>query len=350
VPGVFLAAAEASGDALGAQLAARLLRRMPELPLFGLAGPQMREAGVQSLARAEDAGGLGLVEVLRQIPSTARLLRSLGRTIDARAPSVVLTIDAPSLLLRLARQVRRPDRVNLHWVSPQLWAWRPGRVDAVAASVDTVLCLLPFEPSLYTGRVRAVFVGHPAAALPEGLVPQPAGSVALCPGSRPAEIESLWPVMREVARHIRLQRPEARFVVPVAPSVDRHALTGLDCTFVSSLQQVAGCEVAVVASGTATLELAALAVPMVVVYRVHPVTAFLARRWLTIPHVALPNVLAGRLLVPEHLQELEPAAIAQDALRWWGRREQVPRELVASLQGEGAVDRVADEVSAWLSA
>jgi lipid-A-disaccharide synthase len=350
VPGLFLAAAEASGDNLGAELALRLRKRVPELPLFGLAGPRMRQAGVEALARGEDAGGLGLVEVVRQIPSTARLLRTLGRAIDARAPSVVLTIDAPSLLLRLARQVRRPDRVNLHWVSPQLWAWRPGRVDAVAASVDAVLCLLPFEPALYAGRVRALFVGHPAVALPDALPSQPAGSVALCPGSRPAEIAALWPVLREVARQIRARRPEARFVVPVAPSVERRALTGLDCAFVSHLHELAGCEVAVTASGTATLELAALDVPMVVVYRVHPVTAAIARRWLTIEHVSLPNVLAGRPLVPEHLQELDPAAIAEDALRWWGRREQVPRALVESLQGPGAVERVADEVCAWLSA
>ncbi|MEQ1500648.1 MAG: hypothetical protein ABMB14_00390 [Myxococcota bacterium] len=236
----------------------------------------------------------------------------------------------------------------VQWVAPQVWAWRPGRVDVVARSVDAVLCLLPFEPAWFEGRVRALFVGHPAAAIRPGSAPAVGRPrIALCPGSRRSEVEALWPVLREVARRLRRVWPDVGFVAPRAPGVE---LGGLDVAYVDRMADVAGCDAAVVASGTATLELAALDVPMVVVYRVHPLTAAIARRMLTIDAIALPNVLAGRRIVPEHVQDLDPDQIAADVVAWVGRRGQVPRALIASLCGATAIDAVADEVAAWLTA
>lgn len=348
-PRLFIAAAEASGDQLGAALVSELRLRRPDLEVFGLAGPKMRSCGVDVVGHAEEASAVGIVEGIQRAPAALRLVSRLEAAVRARRPAVSLTIDAPSLSLRLQRRIVGAGAARLHWVSPQVWAWRPGRIDAVARSIDTLLCLLPFEPALYQDRVRALFVGHPAAAIrPEPDLPE--GGLALCPGSRPSEIQALWPVLREVARRVRAVHPKVRLVVPVASTVDVRMLDGLDCTYVSSLSGIARCDAAVVASGTACLEVAALDVPMVVIYRVHPLTAAIARRLLTVRHVALPNVIAGRTLAPEHLQDLDPDAIARDVLACWGRRGQVPRELMTSLRGEGAITRVTDEVERWLFA
>jgi lipid-A-disaccharide synthase len=342
---LFAAAGEASGDALLADVVAELRARTPGLRVRGVAGPRMRAAGVEAVARAEDATVLGLVEAVGALPRLARLLARLED--ELAQGDVLLTADSPSLLLRLARRAKRRGIPAVHVVSPQVWAWRPGRIDRVAAAVDVILCLLPFEPALYSGRVRALFVGHPAAAARGRPVQVPGRPVfALCPGSREREVRALWPVFREVARRLRERFPDAGFVVPVAPTVARPG--GLDAVYAGSIAEVAGADAALVASGTATIELAALDVPMAVAYRVHPLTAAIARRWLAVRNVALPNVLAGRTIVPEHLQELDPDAIAADLAALVGVRGQVPRELVASLAGEGAIGRIADEVEGWL--
>jgi lipid-A-disaccharide synthase len=347
---LFVAAGEGSGDALLAELIPELRRRVPDLAPVGVVGPRTRALGVDGLA-AERFTGLGLLEVVPRLPDLARGLAEAERLAVASGARVALTVDSPDAWLRLAPRLRRRGIAVLHWVSPQVWAWRPGRVRTVAERVDAVLCVLPFEPAWYAGRVRAVFVGHPAAAIrPAPRFTPGAPRFALCPGSRESEVRALWPVFREVARELRRRWPSCGFVVPVAPTVPRSWLGGLDATYVGSMSEVAGVDAALTASGTATIQLAALDVPQVVAYRVHPLTAAIARRLLTVRHVALPNVLAGREVVPEHLQDLDPVAIARDLAALVGVRGQVPRELVDALEGEAAIARVADEVSAWLSA
>lgn len=346
---LFVAAGEASGDALLAPVVKTLRERFPGLRVRGLAGPRLREEGVEVVAASEEVTALGLAEVATALPRLARVLGRLDRALAGA--DVLLTADSPSLLLRLCRRARARGIAAVHVVSPQIWAWRPGRAHRVAESVDALLCVLPFEPRLYEGRVRALFVGHPAAAVRPAPVATPGRPVfALCPGSRPAEVRALWPVFREVARRLRRGFPEAGFRVALAPTVTRAALGGLDATYVPGIAACAGCDAALVASGTATLELAALDVPMVVAYRVHPLTALAARRLLTVRRVALPNVLAGRTVVPEHLQRLDPDALAADLAALVGTRGQVPREVVAALEGEHATGRIADEVERWLRA
>ncbi|MCA9491102.1 MAG: lipid-A-disaccharide synthase, partial [Myxococcales bacterium] len=303
--------------------------------------------GVRTVARAEDLAAVGLVEALGVIPAARRALSALGDELHGAA--ACLTVDAPSLMLRVARRARAAGVPALHLVAPQVWAWRPGRADRVAESVDTLMCLLPFEPAWFAGRVRAVFVGHPAAVTRPVLTPVDGRpTFALCPGSRTSEVRRLWPVFREVVRALRQTWPDAAFVVPRAPTLAPSSLGGLDARVVDAVAACAHADAALVASGTATLELAALGVHQVVAYQVHPVTALAARRWLELPHVALPNVLAGRAVVPEHLQDLDPARIAADLRRLVGTRDQVPAELLASLRGEGAVRAIADEVLRWL--
>ncbi len=343
---ILVAAAEPSGDALAAAVVGELRRREPGLRFVGSAGPRMRAAGVEALVEAEALSAVGVVEALSVLGPSVRALRALDRVLPTCRLS--LTFDAPSLWLRLARKARARGVPAIHVVAPQVWAWRPGRVRRIADAVDTLLCLLPFEPAWFQGHVRAVFVGHPAAAIRP--VPTPVDgrpTLALCPGSRPAEVARLWPVFREVARAVRRREPDAAFVVPRAPSLPPDALGGLDAREVASLGACAHADAALVASGTATLELAALDVPMVVAYRVHPLTAAIARRTLRIPRVALPNVLAGREVVPERLQELDPERLADDLLGLVGTRGQVPRSLVAELEGERAVGHIADEVLRW---
>ncbi len=347
----WIAAAEASGDALGAGLAVELRRRRPDVSLRGIAGPRMRAAGVEPVVRAEDLTTFGLAEAAVRAPrvawSIARAMRNLARD----PPSLLVTIDSPDMMLRLGRSARRIHIPAIHWVSPQIWAWRPGRVDRIASSVDSLLCLLPFEPSLYAGKVRAVFVGHPAAGIvPDPIPPRGHPRLALCPGSRPSEIDRLWPVMKEVARRARARWPTAELLVPVAPTIERGRLAGLDATFVDGIAKVAGASVALTASGTATLELAALGIPQVVVYAVHPVTAAVARVIVRAPYAALPNLIAGRALVPEHLQDLDPDRLFADVCAVMGLRDQVPRELIDELNGPEAYRRAADEITPWLPA
>lgn len=346
---LWIAAAEASGDRLAAELV-EALRRRGEVHARGLAGPAMRAAGVEPVERAEDATALGLVEAARQIPSLVRLGRSLETAARAWRPEVAVTVDSPGLLLRHARSLRRTGVPVAHWVAPQVWASRPRRAARLGEAVDALMCLLPFEPPwFHRYGVRAVFTGHPGAArfraeAAEGGPPV----VVLAPGSRHTEVARHVPALAEVARRLETAWPGVRFRVPVAPTLG--CIDGLPGERCASMQAAArGAVAAVVASGTATLELAALGVPMVVIYAVHPVT-WQAGRWIVrgVRHLALPNVLAGRAVVPEHLQRLDPDAIARDVLALRGPEGGVQRralaEVVRGLAGEGAVERAADEV------
>lgn len=348
---LFAAAAETSGDRLLAGVVAALRAREPSTRIRGFAGPASVAAGLEPAGDGSDLGVVGVQEALAVVGRAARLRWDAARELRAGPWGACLTVDAPSALLPVARSARAAGVPALHLVAPQVWAWRPDRVRAVARDVDALLCLLPFEPAWFAGHVRAVFVGHPAAAIAPRPVPPPGRpTVALCPGSRPGEVASLWPTLVAVAARVRRRWPGAGFLVPVAPGRRVPVAQVPGAVAVDGLAACAGADAAVVASGTATIELAALDVPMVAVYRVHPLTAAVARRWLRVPHVALPNVLAGRALVPEHLQDLDPDAIAADVAALVGRRGQVPRSVIAALDGPAAIDRITDEVGAWLGA
>lgn len=335
---VAIVAGEHSGDALGAALISALRERLGELECFGVPGPKMRAAGCQSWAGAEELSVMGLTEVLRHLPRLLRLRAQLKARLLAARPDVFIGIDAPEFNLALARPLKAAGIPTVQYVSPQVWAWRQGRVRTIGRAVDLVLCLLPFESEFYSGHgVRAVFVGHPLAdQIP--LVPErtaaraalalrsEAAVVALLPGSRLSEVSHLTvPFVRAAAR-IRQLRPEYTFIAPMASVESREAFARQaaqvrDAPEIRLLDgqaqlALAAADGAIVASGTATLETLLSGCPMVVAYRMNGVTAFVLRALglIKVRYFSQPNLLAGRDLVPEFLQEQVSGPALADAL------------------------------------
>ena len=343
---VGLVAGEPSGDLLGAGLARAIRARYPDAQLAGIAGPAMQAEGVVSWAPMEQLSVMGLTEVLRHLPGLLALRRGLVASFEAFRPHVVVGIDAPDFNLGLERRLRRAGIRTMHYVSPSIWAWRPQRVHKVAAAADEVLCLLPFEPPLYHAHgVAARFVGHPMAdaiplvtdaaaaraalglewGLSPGQSPGP-GLVALLPGSRRGEVERLGGVLAGAAAQLAAQRPGTRFVAAMATpqlralfeaQLARHA-PGVDVHLVDghSREAMTAADLVLVASGTATLEAALLRRPMVMTYRLAPVTVRIVRTFklMQTQVYSLPNLLAGEAIVPELIQEdATPARIAAAA-------------------------------------
>ncbi|NCG20102.1 MAG: lipid-A-disaccharide synthase [Rhodobacterales bacterium] len=350
-----MAAGEASGDALGASLVRCLQKRYPNAEFRGLTGEAMAAQGVQSVGRLSALHAFGLFEVLPKLTSIWALRKKLQADIACWRPDLVVTIDSPDFMLSFARHCRSLGIPVLHWVSPQVWAWRAGRVRQLAKSVDTLCCLLPFEPTWYRGLdLRAVFTGHPRAICEKPALAVP-GRVVLAPGSRPSELRRLWPVFRDAAGELARAEANVSFIVACAPGVSQKDLPGLSATYVQGLPTaLRGAQVALVASGTATLEIASASIPQVVAYRVAPSTYRLGKLLVRgVSHIALPNVLAGASVIPEHLQQLSPPAIAHDLVRLMKGdgvdQLRVLRPWLATLKPHGAVTAVADEADRLLN-
>lgn len=306
---LFIAVGEASGEALALPLLRSLSAQLPSLEVRGIVGPALRAWGVDAVGDARVLGAIGPVEAARSLPEALRLLDRAEAAIADWRPDVVLTVDSPSWMLRLARRARARGFRTVHWVSPQVWAWRPHRVRAVAQAVETLLCLFPFEPEYYRGLpLRAVFVGHPAARLAAHPSPRRSGRVALLPGSRASEVRALWPVFRQVAS--RLSAEGRSQEVLRAPQVESAWLQGVDAEHHTKVEDLTA-EVALVAAGTATLEVALRGIPQVATYRTDPLTWALGRRLVGVKHLALPNLLAPPARVPEHLQDLRAEALVE---------------------------------------
>jgi lipid-A-disaccharide synthase len=333
-----IVAGEHSGDQLGAALIAALRERVPNLSCFGVAGPKMIAAGCEAWWGADQLAVMGLTEVLRHLPRLLSLRSALVRRFRAARPDIFIGIDAPEFNLRLARSLKGAGMRTVQYVSPQVWAWRQGRVRTIGAACDLVLCLLPFEAKFYAQHgVPAVFVGHPLADQIPLTVDRDAARraldirgdaplVALLPGSRLTEVTRLAAPFAAAAAHIVARRPEYRFIAPmaspearevfekeVAQLPDAPAIRVLDG---QAQQALAASDAAIVASGTATLETLLSARPMVVAYRVSAVTAFLLRTMglVKVRYFSQPNLLAGRRLVPEFFQEQVSGAALGDAL------------------------------------
>ena len=335
---VGIVAGESSGDQLGAALIAALRERVPALQCFGVAGPKMIAAGCEAWAAAEELAVMGLTEVLHHLPRLLRLRASLTERFLASRPDVFVGVDAPEFNLGLAKRLHAHGLTTVQYVSPQVWAWRQGRVRSIGRACDLVLCLLPFETAFYARHgVRATFVGHPLAdQIPlevdragsrRALGLQPSGTVvALLPGSRVAEVEQLGSDFLQAAAWLAERRPDFTFIAPMATARAREAFERKQAEVPAApkvllreghAQQVlAACDAAIVASGTATLEALLSRRPMVVAYRLGALTAFLLRRLrlVKVPHFSQPNLLVGRALVPELLQEQVTGAALGEAL------------------------------------
>jgi lipid-A-disaccharide synthase len=367
-----LVAGEASGDQLGAALIDALRERVPNLECFGVAGPKMVAAGCDAWANAEELAVMGLTEVLRHLPRLLRLRRMLVARFLAARPQVFVGIDAPEFNLGLAARLKARGLATVQYVSPQVWAWRQGRVRTIAQSSDLILCLLPFEPDFYARHgVRALFVGHPLAdQIPLTIdragarrtlhLDENATVVALLPGSRVGEVERLGADFALAAAWIAQQRPGVEFIAPMATAAVRRvferqvtaAYPRIRLLDGHAREALAACNAAIVTSGTATLETLLSKRPMVVAYRFAAPTAFVARRFglVKAKFMAQPNLLAGRALVPELLQEqVTPAALGAALLRELDdpvREQMLAREFARiheQLRCDGA-ERAADAI------
>lgn len=315
---IFLTAGEPSGDHLGASLMRALHDARPGIEFIGVGGPQMGAEGLPGLFPQTDLAVMGLAEVLPRLPLLLRRIDETAQAIAATNPRLVITIDSPDFSFRVARRARKllgsSTKVKfIHYVAPSVWAWRPGRAAKMAQFLDRVLCLLPFEPP-YFERVGLSprFVGHPLAAAPR---PEPKHSfdpptLCLLPGSRRGEITRHAPIFLRTFDRLRESFPGLRALLPTLPHLasaiaDVIGRSDVEIIADPALHAVAFARstASLSASGTVTLEVALAGLPQVIAYRVHPLSAMIARRMIRVAHVGLPNLILGREFAPERLQE-----------------------------------------------
>ncbi len=316
-------AGEASGDILGARVLSCLRSRYDEVVVEGIGGPLMQAQGLDSLFPMERLAVMGFVEPLKRLPELLRIRSTLFRHFRDNPPDVFLGIDSPDFNLHLEHKLRREGVATAHLVSPSVWAWRQGRIRKIKRAVDLMLCLFPFETDIYQRHgIPVRFVGHPladeiprrmdTAAARAGLGLAPTGKLlALLPGSRGSEVRLLAPLFLQAANLLWQEDRQISFVLPAASDLRRRELAGvlqdypqLPVTLLSgqSREAMAAADAVLLASGTASLEAALLKRPMVVAYRMAALSWFLVSRLVKTEYAGLPNVLAGKALVPELLQ------------------------------------------------
>jgi lipid-A-disaccharide synthase len=335
---VGIVAGEASGDALAATLIEAVRGRHPNVRFVGIAGPKMQAAGCEAWHPLETLSVGGFSEVVARLPEIVRIRRAVARRMIAERIPLFVGVDAPDFNLGLERKLKRNGARTIHFVSPSVWAWRPDRVGRIGRAVNRILVLFPFEPPIYeAAHVPVTFVGHPLAGhaatlssrreareqLKLGVV-QPV--FALLPGSRLLELEAHADLVLDVGAAIHAAKPDARFLVPLATRATRESFEAaiyrkgleklpLTLLYGHATDALRAADVGVVASGTATLEAAMARCPHVIFYRMSALSASIIRRKILLPYVGLPNVMAGKFVVPEFLQEAATAEnVAQAAL------------------------------------
>lgn len=332
---ILVSAGEASGDLYAAGLVGRLRERFPEAEFFGCAGPRMRQEGVRAVMDAAELAVVGIVEVIAHIPRIYGLYRRLWRAAQRERPDLAILTDSPDFHLRLARRLKRLGIPVIYLVAPQVWAWRQGRLPLLRRAVDRLLCIFPFEEAFFRGHgIDAHYIGHPLARLVRpslsreeffaryGLDPSKP-LVALLPGSRRGEALRHLPELLDAAGRIR-QRLPAQFVLALPGSGfagrkdfrERIARPAIQLVEGATWDVLAHSSVALAASGTVTVEAALLGTPMVTFYRVTSLTWWLGRPLVRVPYYSMVNLVAGRAVVPELIQnEMYGERLAAEALR-----------------------------------
>ena len=380
-PTLFISAGEASGEHYGALLVSALRQRLAaagqSAAFFGMGGQRMAAAGLEVVVRSEDMAVMGITEVIRHLPRIYREFGRLKQAVRDRRPDVAVLIDFPDIHFRLARELHRLGIPVIFFVSPQLWAWKKHRIKLVQKYIDRMLVIFPFEQQFYRDNgVQAEFVGHPLAEMPPPTTPRarfaadngldPARTwIGLLPGSRAKEIGDHLPVMLDAARKLPQQGLE--FLLPLAPTLNAdqramvlHLVNQLGGALPIHLVNDAPAALfharaSIVASGTATVEAALIGNPFVVVYRVSHLTYAIAKRVVTVPHVAMVNLIAEKRVVPELIQDQFTAAnivgqiepLLPDGPPRQSMMEELARirgllnTLPAGATGEGAIGRVA---------
>lgn len=346
---IALCAGEASGDLLGAHLIEAIKKQRPNVQFIGIGGPRMIAAGCKSLFDQERLAVRGYAEVLRRLPGILKIRRQLVAQLKNIRPDIFVGIDAPDFNLSVAAQLKAVGIATIHYVSPSVWAWKRERVNKIVKQVNEVLCLFPMEPELYQAAGgKARFIGHPLAqALP--LIADKAAArkrlkldddtpvFAILAGSRVSEVDYMAPIFFRAAQQILRELPNAQFISPYATAATRERLqhyleqpefeklpirlqaakTDLACT---------AADVVLVTSGTATLEVALCKRPMVISYKISPLTYFLVKRKIQVSHVGLPNILLNKEVVPELLQhDATPEKLAQAVLDFFRQPEKVAK-------------------------
>jgi lipid-A-disaccharide synthase len=391
-PQILISAGEASGDMYAGRLATELVNRTGA-HMFGMGGERMREAGVELVAQSSDVAVSGISEVWSKLPELRRTMRRLTDEAAARQPQLAILTDFPSFHVRLARSLQRQNIRCVCFIAPQFWAWRPWRARMIAKRFVKALCIFPFEEEFYRkAGVAVAFIGHPLVDIVRPTMPRAAflaqqgldssrPIVALLPGSRMNELQHNLPAILDGCGQIAKQKPGCQFVLALAPglnatltsdggsagrtlriqsgttartfqvplTVDLHVAPAL------TYDVVGAATVAIVASGTATVETALLGTPMVVVYRVARLTELVVRTFVTTKYVAMPNLIAGRGVVPELLQQdCTGQRIAAEIVRLLDSKtareemQQALAEVRAKLGPGGAIERAAEIIAGLL--
>jgi lipid-A-disaccharide synthase len=369
---LLLSAGEASGDMYAARLATALAARM-DVKIFGMGGPQMRAAGVDLVMDYDEVSVVGITEIMKHLPSLLKAMEKMVTEADHRKPALAILTDFPGFHLRLARKLKPRGIRNVYYICPQFWAWRPWRVNLVRRRFEKALCIFPFEKDFFSkAGVPTEWIGHPLVGTVKATKDRrrlceengmQAGRtlVTVLPGSRSAELAHHLPVLQEACARITARMP-VQFLVAAAHPRDLELLKsgwppGLKLQVVAgeTYNALAAADVAIVSSGTATIESALLDTPMVVVYRVSPLTATLAKPLVRTPYFAMVNLIAEKRVVPELVQDdFTPEKVSAEILRLL----QDPNARSAARTGlaevrkrlgpPGAVERAADAIAALL--
>ena len=361
---------EPSGDLYAGALAVEIRRRQPDAAIFGLGGQRLMAGGGELVADYRGLSVTGLIEALRVVPRSLSVLRQLINVARTEKPQALVVIDFPDFNLRLASAVKKLGIPVIYYISPQLWAWRKSRMRVMKRLADRVLVIFPFEEQLYRdAEVPVQFVGHPLVDLARAQEPRDSfirqlgldaarPIVALLPGSRPNEVERLLAIIRDGVEQISARAPDAQFVVARAPGLDDRLFSQVKWTGIQPVEVLARTDdvlaisdVAITASGTATVQAALHGRPMVVVYRLSPLSYWIGRRFVHVDDVAMVNLIAGRRIVPELIQDdctaekiaAETLSLLADPQRR-GEMERGLREVRGRLGSPGASGRAAEAV------
>lgn len=354
-------AGEASGDLHASEVVRELKKLEPSLTLFGLGGDLLAREGMSLVHHASETGIVGLVDVIRHLPLFRRIFKDLMQRIERERPDAVFLIDYPGFNLRVAKRAKKLGLRVVYYISPQIWAWNQGRVRHIAEHVDLMLVVFPFEEEFYRKHgVPVKYVGHPLIEQLGEVKRPPRGEtlrIALLPGSRRQEVSSLLPPMLDAVEILRRERAVDAYIIQ-APTIEREELgsivraKGIDVPILphDRGERVAAADISLSASGTATLESAVLGTPVVVMYRLNRLTYWMGKRLVRVPHFSLVNILAGKEVVPELIQnQVNGARIAAEVRRMIVPEayERITAELTRVrdlLGGPGASGRAAAEI------
>lgn len=320
---VMIVAGEASGDLHGAMLVREMRQINPAVDFHGVGGAKMQEAGVRLLADAADIGVVGVTEVFSKIGTFIKIISGIKKSMDRLKPALVILIDFPDFNLNIVAKAAKKRGIRVfYYISPQVWAWREGRVKQIKKLVDKMAVILPFEVDFYASHGYTVqYVGHPlvdkvktsftqAAARLEFGLSETRTTIGLLPGSRTAEVSRLLPEMMKAAQKISAQIPQVQYILPLADTLNKDRVagiinpSGMDVKIVSgrTYDVLAACDLAIVTSGTATLEAGLLGVPMVIIYKMSVLSALIGKLIINPKYIGLVNIIAGGSVAPELIQ------------------------------------------------